>query len=211
MADKATDTLKPESLEWALAHLLKHGDGDLLPVPFEYQAIRADWAAILPKLLERDLKTVSPGAHVVFLVPKPEGAFRVVTRLDPIDAVLYTAAVYECAALIEKSRAAREVACAYRLDPEPDGRLFAKDNGWDAYISESTRLAAAEGITHIVTADISDFYFACLPAPASSPTGPPPASGGNARPASASVTRVSWPYTSAACLICPSSPATAVK
>lgn len=155
---KPTDTLKPESLEWALAHLLTQGDSDLVPVPFEYKAIKADWAAILPKLLERDLTTVSPGAHQTFLVPKPAGAFRVVTRLDPIDALLYTAAVFECAGTVEKARAKHEVACAYRIDPDLDGRLFSVETGWDVYVAESTRLAAENGVTHIVTADIADFY-----------------------------------------------------
>jgi hypothetical protein len=98
----APDFLKDESLEWALTHLEKFGDTDLLPVPFEYEAIRADWPAIRRLLSERDLTQPLPGGHVRFLVPKPEGAFRVVTRLDPLDAILYTAAVYECAETIEK-------------------------------------------------------------------------------------------------------------
>lgn len=158
MGKGGEDRLRRDSLEWALAHLLKNGDTDLLPVPFEYEAIKANWKAILPNLELRDLRTFEPGALERFLVPKPEGAFRVVMRLDPIDALLYTAAVYECAPIVETARARREVACAYRIDPAPDGRLFAVESAWDAFTAESVKFMSRKSIKYVVTADISDFY-----------------------------------------------------
>ena len=42
------DTIKPESLAWALTHVRRHGDTDIFPVPFEYEAIAHDWNAIEP-------------------------------------------------------------------------------------------------------------------------------------------------------------------
>jgi len=155
---QVADGVHADALEWALTHLLKYGDTDFLPVPFEYQAIKADWPAIRPKLEARDLLDGLLGANVHFLVPKPEGAFRVVTRLDPLDALLYTSAIYECASTIEASRAAPTIACSYRIDPAPDGRLFATGNAWDVWTQRSVELLHAREVTYVVTADISDFY-----------------------------------------------------
>lgn len=157
MADDP-DLLKPESLEWALTHLEKFGDTDLLPVPFEYAAIRADWTAVRQLLSARNLSKPLPGALGRFLVPKPEGAFRVVTRLDPFDAILYTAAVYECAEHIEKSRVAASTACSYRIVLTTDGSLFEQGAGWDTWTQHAAEKLAKPGVTHVVTADISDFY-----------------------------------------------------
>lgn len=154
----AVDHVQPDALEWALTHLLKYGDTDLLPIPFEYQAVKADWQTIRPKLERRDLCTPLSGAAVHFLVPKPTGTFRVVTRLDPLDAILYTAATYECAALIEVSRAAPTIACSYRIDTTANGRFFAIESPWDAWTTRSVELLAASDVTHVVVADISDFY-----------------------------------------------------
>ncbi|PYS73829.1 MAG: hypothetical protein DMF73_04975 [Acidobacteria bacterium] len=33
------DSLRPESLDWSLTHVLRYGDTDIVPVPFEYAAI----------------------------------------------------------------------------------------------------------------------------------------------------------------------------
>jgi hypothetical protein len=152
------DLLQSHSLEWALAHLSKFGDTDLLPVPFEYEAIKADWDSIRTGLHKQNLCQSHPGALIHFLVPKPEGAFRVVTRLDPLDPILYTAAVYECATAIEKSRADKSVACAYRIDLGSDGRFFGQDNGWDMFTTRSAELLCQNDVTYVVTADIADFY-----------------------------------------------------
>jgi hypothetical protein len=137
---------------------LRYGDSDLAPVPFEYQALNADWPKIRSELLARDLSNPTAGAQVYFLVPKPEGSYRVATRLDPLDALTYTAAVYECASAIEKSRAPAATACSYRLDPVPDGRLFAAGNGWETWTRRSVELAKESSTTYVVTADISDYY-----------------------------------------------------
>jgi hypothetical protein len=152
------DLLKVSSLEWALTHLEKFGDTDLLPVPFEYEAIKSDWPAIRELLSKRDLSKPMAGGGTRFLVPKPEGAFRVATRLDPLDAILYTASVYECAEQIEQARAAASTACSYRIAPAPDGTLFEAGAGWDTWTKHAAEKLAKPGVSHVVTADIVDFY-----------------------------------------------------
>ena len=42
--------LQQDSLDWALAHVLRFGDTDVFPVPFEYDAIEYDWANVKASL-----------------------------------------------------------------------------------------------------------------------------------------------------------------
>jgi hypothetical protein len=152
--------LSEDALEWAVKHLQRFGDSDMLTVPVEYSAIAANWIEIKKLLLEMDLAEHKPRPLARFLVPKPEGGYRVATRLDPLDALIYTAFVYECAPQLEKSRIprGRKVACSYRVAPKPDGTLFEPDSGWDDFYSKSLELARRKTNKWVVLADISDFY-----------------------------------------------------
>jgi hypothetical protein len=80
--------------------------------------------------------------------------------LDPIDAIFYAAIVYESAAQIEAYRvpANRHVACSYHVDIAPDGRLFSPDNGWPEFHSKSDEYAKSGDFTHVLIADVADFY-----------------------------------------------------
>lgn len=99
--------LQDASLEWAHLHLNRFGDSDLVAPAIEYAAIDADWTTLRGTLSRVDLGTLETRALQHLLVPKPEGGYRIATRLDPIDAILYTAVVYECAKQIEKNRISR--------------------------------------------------------------------------------------------------------
>src|SRR5215831_10990092 len=122
--------LSETALEWASKHLQRFGDSDILAVPMEYQAIVTDWVHVKKLLLKTDLTRHEARPLLRFLVPKPEGGYRVATRLDPLDALIYTALVYECALALEKSRVPRrrKIACSYRLAPNADGTLFEPDS-----------------------------------------------------------------------------------
>jgi len=154
------DNLKPESLEWALTHILKFGDTDIFPVPFEFSCIKAGWSWLLPELQKVDLTDYRTRGTRRMLVPKANGGFRVATQLDPIDAIIYAALSYESAPLIEARRipAAQSVACSYRVDIDPTGRLFASESGWPEYHTRSETLSKSGRYSHILVADIADFY-----------------------------------------------------
>lgn len=159
-ATEKPDTLTTEALEWAITHLTKFGDTDIFPVPFEYACIQASWGTLLPELLEINLTTYTPDSSVRMLVPKAAGGFRVVAQLDPIDALIYTALAYEAAVQIESRRipADQHVACSYRVDIDSKGRLFAAESGWPEYHSRSQKLSDDKQYTHVLVADIADFY-----------------------------------------------------
>jgi Reverse transcriptase (RNA-dependent DNA polymerase) len=154
------DNLRPESLEWALTHIMKFGDTDIFPVPFEFACIKGAWAWLLPELQKIDLSIYRTRSTRRMLVPKANGGFRVATQLDPIDAIIYSALSYESAPLIEARRipADQSVACSYRVDIHPGGRLFASESGWPEYHSRSEALSKSGKYTHVLVADIADFY-----------------------------------------------------
>lgn len=154
------DTLTPSALDWALKHIDRFGDTDLLPVPFEYEAIAHAWGWLRDELAALDLAQYRIGSAQRYLVPKPSAGFRVVAQLDPIDAIVYTAMIYEIAEAIEKARvpAERKIACSYRVSLDGAGAFFRPDNGWPTYHERSRSAALDVDVKAIVVADIGDFY-----------------------------------------------------
>jgi len=154
------DTLQAASLSWALTHVRKFGDTDIFPLPFEYDAIAHDWNSIGPFLENVDLAEHKVRPDRVMMALKPGGGFRAATQLDPLDHLLYTAAVYEASDLIEKARvpADQRIVCSYRIQLTPEGAFFAPDSGWKDYHSRSKELANTGDISYALNADISDFY-----------------------------------------------------
>src|SRR5271170_437071 len=132
------DQLNPASLDWALTHILRFGDTDIFPVPFEFEAISHSWLSIRPALERLDLCEYVPSVGQRILVPKPGGGFRVTVQLDPIDSILYTALAFEAAESIEQSRVDRsqQVACSYRINLDanlPAWRAFCAGKGLAGY------------------------------------------------------------------------------
>lgn len=155
------DTLASNALEWARAHITKYGDTDLFPIPFEFECLWFDWTTVAGALVAQDLGAVPNRANRTHLVPKPRGGFRVATQLEPIDSILYAAIGYEAAGRVEASRvdAHNSVACSYRLAPSANGDLFvANADGWTGFQAKSKSLAEHASCSHVVVADIADFY-----------------------------------------------------
>lgn len=154
------DTVSFESLGWALTRILKSGDTDIFPIPFEYKAIHSLWNEVKTKLESENLENHEVGAPFRLLVPKQFPGFRVAIQLDPYDSLLYLAMIYEAANHIEDLRIdeSRKIACSYRVEITPEGQLFRPKNGWPDFHSKSEELATSDPINHVLTADISDFY-----------------------------------------------------
>ena len=155
------EQLEPESLNWALSHVLSFGDTDIFPVPFEFSALKYNWNEIQHELLGLDISAYKPNSPRRFPVPKPETGYRVATQLDPIDTLIYTALVYETANLVESYRIPEEqrVACSYRIKTKPNGQLFPSENGWDDFQSKTLEiLDKSSKYEYVVVADIADFY-----------------------------------------------------
>ena len=77
-----------------------------------------------------DFESYAPKNPVISLAPKPNGNYRVVHQLDPIDSIVFTALLYEAAPIIEAYRIpeARKIACSYRIKPDTNGSFFDSGN-----------------------------------------------------------------------------------
>jgi len=154
------DYVQTQSLDWAIESVDHYGDTDIFPTPFEYNAIKGDWPEIQEHLSNRDLSTFSPSAPRMNLMPKPDGTFRVAKQLDPLDSLLYLAIIYEIAPKIESYRVSKDlnVACSYRIDIQPEGRIFQDENGWGDFHQRSKFLAESGRFPCVLIIDIADFY-----------------------------------------------------
>ncbi|MEM9954729.1 MAG: RNA-directed DNA polymerase [Chloroflexota bacterium] len=154
------DNLSQASLDWTLTHIEKFGDTDIFPIPFEYKAIRHTWNEIRKQLVEVNLENYSSNPFRQFLMPKPNGGFRVAIQLSPIDTLIYTAMVYEAAELIEDSRinVSEKVACSYRVKLDAKGQLFSNQSGWKDFHEKSETYSSQADLSFVVLTDIADFY-----------------------------------------------------
>src|ERR1700685_980063 len=118
------------SLEWSLLHVTNYFDSDFFPKLFEFEAIKGDWANNKSYILSLDLEHYAPKNPLISLALKPNGNFRVVHQLDPIDSIIFTALIYENAGIIESYRPAepRSIACSYRIKPDINGSFFDSNN-----------------------------------------------------------------------------------
>ena len=154
------DYVQIQSLDWAIKSVDHYGDTDIFPTPFEYDAVKGYWPEIRAHLSNQDLSMFSPSASLMTLMPKPDGTFRVAKQLNPLDSLLYLAILYEIAPNVEGYRVSKDskVACSYRIDIQPEGRIFQEDNGWDDFHQRSKSLAESGQFSCVLIIDIADFY-----------------------------------------------------
>lgn len=152
--------LKPSSLDWALEHVKRFDDTDVLPLPFEYLAVEHVWSEIKSYLVSQDVLNWKVRAHRTLLAPKSRYAFRVVTQLDPLDFLIFASLIREIAKDVEAIRVpvSQKIVFSYRLLPQADGHLFDPTIGYDSFLKRSEELLNDKKITHVALADIADFY-----------------------------------------------------
>jgi len=155
-----TDFVSQSSLNWALTHVLRFGENDIFPIPFEYEAYKAAWPDLLGLLGKVDLSAHEVAASLKLPMPKGKWGYRIATQMDPLDYLIYTGAVHEIAPLIESFRVAKEnrVACAYRLDIDDKGQFFQKHSGWPDFQQQSDAISLLPDCKYVLCADVSDFY-----------------------------------------------------
>ena len=152
--------LTERSLDWALKHLRRYYDSDFFPKLPEITTLAHNWGAVKPKLMDLDLTNYGPRSPAILLAPKPNDNFRVVHQLEPIDAVIYAALIFEIAESVEDFRipASEHIAFSYRITPTVDGSFFGRTTRWSDFISQTKQLANEHLDGFVFMADITDFY-----------------------------------------------------
>lgn len=148
------------SLDWALTHTERYGDTDVFPIPFEFKAIRFAWDELRRNLSRRDLDTRPVEELRRCIAPKGLYSYRVVTQLDPIDFLLFTALTHEIGEELESIRipAQDNIVHSSRFNPSADGRMFDQDYNYSSFLYKCRVMAEDGSYSYVVVADISDFY-----------------------------------------------------
>jgi hypothetical protein len=147
--------LTDDSLEFARRHIGAFYDTDFFPKPFEFLALWHCWDEVKAYLLATPLKEVLSSQPRVLPWHKARGGYRVVHQLEPIDALIYTALIYQVAEKVERARMGPQVSCAYRIEVS-ENSFFSRGSGFDTYRENCERLAFQHNF--VLSTDISDFY-----------------------------------------------------
>jgi hypothetical protein len=153
--------LSTNSIEWALKHVTRFYSSDFFPDPFEFEAISTQWQNLRPAIQGWDLAVYTPKAPLQALAPKPNGTFRIVHQLDPLDAIVYTALAHTLAEDIEAARIPQKegIACSYRIAPDVNGSFFAGTvDGWDLFTNRTKHLIDQYPKGFVLLCDIVDYY-----------------------------------------------------
>jgi hypothetical protein len=153
--------LPANSIEWALKHVTRFYSSDFFPDPFEFEAISSQWPILRPTIETWDLTTYTPKTPLQSLAPKPNGTFRIVHQLDPLDAIVYTALAHTLADDIEAARIPEEegIACSYRIAPDVNGSFFADTaGGWDLFTQRTKHLISQYPKGFVLVCDVVDYY-----------------------------------------------------
>lgn len=149
----------------AIKNIVRHGDTDIFPFPFENHVLhdRQDQAAALLDELDRDVReslATQPPANVGALAPVGYTGFRWATQIDPLWNAAYLGWVLSIADEIEKVRQPierhRVFSYRYKWDEE-NASCFRRDINWRSFIEKS--LEKAESSSFVVSCDISEFYL----------------------------------------------------
>jgi len=151
--------LTAEALDFAKAHIRQFYDSDFFPKPSEFDALWHSWPEVVAYLTSNEIGAYSVSSPRAYAASKPNGTFRIVHQLDPINSLVYTAIAYLIAAELESIRMpiASNVACSYRITLSSQrGEFFAEGQGYEKFIERCAELS--QECDHVLTVDISDFY-----------------------------------------------------
>lgn len=148
----------------AVQNVIKHGDTDIFPFPFENHAFFDKQNETVELVVEYDEKfdeylNQFPPKNVSSLTPVTYSGFRWATQIDPIWNAHFLASVIAIGKSIEQARISvdDEVVFSYRFEPNTEtGDVFSRDVGWLQFMRKSLELA--EQHPFAVICDISEFY-----------------------------------------------------
>lgn len=148
----------------AATNIIKHGDTDIFPYPFDRHAYFDKLDDLVDLISEYDEKfddyiTRYSPQHTSALTPVTYSGFRWATQLDPIWNVHFLACVLALAKKFESVRIPKsdDVVFSYRYSPDKkSGDLFDRKYGWFQFMSRSLELS--NEYAYVVSCDISEFY-----------------------------------------------------
>lgn len=122
----------------AIQNVIKHGDTDIFPFPFENHAFFDKQADAVKLVIEYNRKFEQylnqyPPKNVSSLTPVTYSGFRWATQIDPIWNAHFLASIIAIGEQIESARIpdAEETVFSYRFKPDNNtGDIFNRELGW---------------------------------------------------------------------------------
>lgn len=153
-----------KAAELAVHNVIRHGDTDIFPFPFENHAFFDKKDDAIDLIIEHDEQfdqflNEFPPTNISSLTPVSYSGFRWATQIDPIWNCHLLSMVISIGALIESARIPKnhEVVFSYRFSPSLDsGDIFDKNIGWIQFMNKSLELSDKHQFVTIC--DISEFY-----------------------------------------------------
>ncbi len=151
--------LSKDSLYWSIKHFSIYPDTNVIPYIFEYKVLNYFQDDFKKYLHKKDILQWSTRPLRRCLVPKHRYGFRIVTQLDPIDAIIYSSLIYEIGEYIEKKRIpiTKNVVFSHRFSPSSKTYSFFNPNiNFQKFQKQSYDLALK--YPFVLVTDIADFF-----------------------------------------------------
>ena len=152
--------LSASAFDWALEHAEQFGDTVFLPPAFEYEAIRYQWDKVRDWLTKQDMVNWGPRSSRRLLSPKSRYSFRVITQLDPLEYLAFTALLHDVGPQLEKVRipVSDQTVLSWRFALGPKGQMYDPQHEWLEFTQRCKQLGSEAEANWVVVADIADFF-----------------------------------------------------
>lgn len=146
--------------QWAIRHLSRFGDTDILPVPVEYSVVAKDCGPVSADLANRNLLEHYFRVPRRLAVPKGGIGFRIASQLHPEDTIFITALSYHVSQFVENARPPKSehISCSFRLDLGDNGQFFEEGFGYRNFNKKTEHYISHSDVNIVLSVDIADFY-----------------------------------------------------
>jgi hypothetical protein len=159
MSKSAKNTISQTHIEWAIKHIAKEGDTDIISTPFEHSLLRKNRRAVIDALSHIDVSNHEWKNTRRFIAQKDPVSFRPVCQLDPIDAILFAALISQNRRKITDHLAPyRNNVYSQNLVCKDSGEMYDRSDGWVRFWLESIQKAKQGSCRFVAITDVVDYY-----------------------------------------------------
>lgn len=146
-------------IQWAIKHIGKEGDTDIISIPFEHRLMQKNKQEVVTSLSDIDITNHEWKNIRRFMAQKDAVSFRRVCQLDPVDAILFAALISQNKGKITKYLSEYTTnTYSHRLSCTVDGEMYERGDGWSRFWEDSIDKANENECNFVVVTDLVDFY-----------------------------------------------------
>ena len=146
-------------IRWAIRHIAKEGDTDIIATPFEHKLLRKHQTRVIDQLSRIDISSHNWRDTRRFISQKDMVSFRPVCQLDPIDAILFAALISQNKNRLNAYLAKfRRNVYSHELVCSNSGEMYERRDGWMRFWQDSSKKASREKCNFVAVTDVVDYY-----------------------------------------------------